>query len=95
MKNHAVVSRMHRGQNPIQYIKNWIWWTFVRRMRGAPEKFFYFPSKAKTDYRIEGVHWSGNIRIFRRNNESHKEWNQFCFKMVYNSRHNKDKAARC
>lgn len=90
-----VISHMYRNGSIIQRIKNLIWWSIVRRLSKAPEKFFYFPSKGKTDYRICGYHWSGQIRIFRKDGESIKAWNAFCFKLVYNSRQNKKQAGYC
>ena len=86
---------MYKSKNIVQAIKNRIWWTFIRRKRGAPENFFYFPSNRKWNHEIRGYHWSGQIRIFRMEGESHKAWTAFCFKLVYNSRNNKDKAGKC
>lgn len=95
MNKRIAVSHMYHGKSLFQRLKNRVWWTIVRRMRGAPEKFFYFPSSRKWDYEIRGYHWSGEIRIFRRNDESYKSWTAFCFKMVYNSRQNKGQAGQC
>lgn len=89
------ISHMCRNGTIIQRAKSLIWWTIVRRLRGAPENFFYFPSKGKFDHEIRGYHWSGQIRIFRKEKESTKAWTAFCFKLVYNSRQNKKQSGHC
>lgn len=88
IKKHFYKVFLKTDRNPLKKIKNIFICYFIRPFY-KPENFFYFPSKQKSDYYIDGHHNSCSIRIFKSFGESKKTWQAFIVSLVFLSRNNK------
>lgn len=78
----------HNSDNPIKAVKIWFYYHIVRRLK-RPQDFWHFDTRDKDDYYLTGRHWSCDITYRKDFGETRKQWNAFCFKMVFESRNNK------